>query len=122
MSIFDKLGVLAEGKHHPRSYSAFPYFLQHFVREQGILTWEQAVHKLTGYVTNRLRLQNRGLLREGFWADILVFDPETVSAVGDFENPYQYPEGIKWVLVNGETAVREGQPADRLAGQVLRTL
>ena len=113
-------GVLAEGKHHPRSYGAFPYFLQHFVREQGTITWEQAIHKLTGYVANRIRLQNRGLLREGFRADILVFDPKTIAAVADFENPYQYPKGIEWVLVNGEAAVREGKLTDRMAGQVLR--
>ena len=113
-------GILAEGKHHPRSYGAFPHFLRRFVCELGVLAWEQAVHKLAGYAANRFRLRDRGLLREGVWADVLVFDPGTIAAVADFTNPYRYPKGVEWVLVNGEVAVRNGQLTGRLAGQVIK--
>ena len=113
-------GTLGEGKHHPRSYGAFPYFLRRFVREQGWLSWEAATHKLTGYPAARFRLQDRGLLREGMWADVVVFDPETLCEGADFDDPYQYPRGIDWVLVNGEVAVEAGELTDRRAGKVLR--
>ena len=113
-------GVLAEGKHHPRSYGAFPYFLRHFIRDQQILTWEEAIHKLTGYAAVRFGLKDRGILREGAWADLLVFDPETIGERADFDDPYRYPEGIDTVLVNGELAVAEGQLQNALAGSILR--
>ena len=113
-------GVLAEGKHHPRSYGAFPHFLQHFVREQDALTWEQAIYKLTGYAASRFHLEERGLLRQGFWADVLVFDPEGIAATADFDDPYRYPEGIDCVLLNGEVVARNGQVEEKLVGQVIR--
>jgi N-acyl-D-amino-acid deacylase len=113
-------GLLAEGKHHPRSYGAFPYFLQRFVREQGVLTWEAAIHKLTGYAASRFRLADRGVLRPGAWADVLVFDPERIAATADFDQPYQYPHGVEWVLLNGEVVVEKGNLHEKLAGQVLR--
>ncbi len=113
-------GVLAEGKHHPRSYGAFPHFLQHFVREQGALTWEQAIYKLTGYAASRFHLRERGLLREGFWGDVLVFDPQRIAATADFDDPYSYPVGVEWVLVNGEVVVRDGVVGEEMVGQVIR--
>ncbi|MFH1568061.1 MAG: D-aminoacylase [Gemmatimonadota bacterium] len=113
-------GVLGEGKHHPRSYGAFPYFLRRFVREQGALAWEAAVHKLTGYGAARFRLPGRGLVREGAAADLVVFDPGTVAEAADFDRPYQYPVGIDWVVVNGRLAVDRGQLQDTRSGQVLR--
>ena len=114
-------GVLAEGRHHPRSYAAFPYFLRRFVRQQSLLTWEAAIHKLTGYPASRFRLKDRGLLREGFWADLVIFDPETIAEGADFDEPYNYPQGIDFVLVNGEVAVENGDLQEKLAGQVLRS-
>jgi N-acyl-D-amino-acid deacylase len=113
-------GVLAEGRHHPRSYGAFPYFLRRFVREQGLLTWEAAIHKLTGFAASRFRLAGRGLLREGCWADVLVFDPARLAEAASFEEPYRYPVGIEYLLVNGEVAVERGQVLGKRAGQVLR--
>ena len=94
-------GVLAEGKHHPRSYAAFPYFLRRFVREQTALSWEEAIFKLSGHAAARFGLSDRGLLREGLCADLVVFDPKTISEGADFESPYQYPSGIDCVVVNG---------------------
>jgi N-acyl-D-aspartate/D-glutamate deacylase len=113
-------GVLAEGKHHPRSYAAFPYFLRRFIREQGALTWEQAIHKLTGHAAARFGLADRGVVREGAWADLLVFDPESLAEGADFDDPYRYPTGIDAVLVNGGFAVREGQLTDSRTGRILR--
>ena len=113
-------GVLAEGRHHPRSYAAFPYFLRHFVREQGLLAWEEAIFKLTGYPASRFRLKDRGLLREGLRADLMIFDPETIAEGADFDEPYRYPQGIEYVLVNGEVVMESGDLQEKLAGQVLR--
>ncbi|MDE0965972.1 MAG: D-aminoacylase [Candidatus Latescibacteria bacterium] len=113
-------GTLAEGKHHPRSYGAFPYFLRHFVREQGALSWEAAIHKLTGHAANRFRIGDRGLLREGYWADLLIFDPDSIGERANFDDPYRYPQGIDYVVVNGRIAVEKGEVADGRAGQVLR--
>jgi len=113
-------GVLAEGKHHPRSYAAFPYFLRHFIRDQGALTWEQAIHKLTGHAAARFRLTDRGVLREGAWADVVIFDPETIAEGADFDNPYRYPHGIDTVLVNGIAAVDDGRLTDSRSGRIVR--
>ncbi|HJP32006.1 MAG TPA: D-aminoacylase [Candidatus Latescibacteria bacterium] len=113
-------GVLAEGRHHPRSYAAFPYFLRRFIREQGALTWEQAVHKLTGHAAARFRLADRGVLREGAWADVVIFDPERIAEGADFDDPYRYPHGIDTVLVNGVAAVYEGRLTDSRSGRILR--
>ena len=113
-------GTLAEGKHHPRSYGAFPYFLRRFVREQGALRWEEAIHKLTGHPAARFRLRERGLLREGYWADLVVFDPQAIGECADFADPYRYPQGIDCVIVNGRIAVEHGEIADSRAGQIVR--
>jgi N-acyl-D-amino-acid deacylase len=113
-------GVLAEGKHHPRSYGAFPYFLRHFIRDQGALSWEQAVYKLTGHAAARFRLTDRGVLREGAWADVVIFDPETIAEGADFDHPYRYPHGIDTVLVNGIAAVRDSHLTDSRSGRILR--
>ena len=113
-------GVLGEGKHHPRSYGAFPYFLRRFVREEAALTWEQAVHKLSGHATARFGLADRGVLREGARADIVLFDPDAIAEGADFDDPYRYPHGIDYVFVNGVAAVRDGQLTDSRAGRILR--
>jgi N-acyl-D-amino-acid deacylase len=113
-------GVLAEGKHHPRSYAAFPYFLRRFVREQNALSWEEAIHKLSGHAARRFGLQERGLLRAGYCADILVFDPSHISEGATFDAPYRYAQGIDYVFVNGKRALEKGELVDVRAGAVLR--
>ena len=113
-------GTLAEGKHHPRSYGAFPYFLRRFVRDQGTMSWEAAIHKLTAHAAARFRIGERGLLREGYWADLLIFDPDSIGERADFNDPYRYSQGIDYVVVNGKIAVEKGEVADGRAGQVLR--
>jgi N-acyl-D-aspartate/D-glutamate deacylase len=113
-------GVLAEGRHHPRSYGAFPYFLRRFVREDREMTWEWAIHKLTGHAAARFGIADRGVLREGLQADVLVFDPGRIREQASYESPYRYCEGIDLVFVNGRLACEAGEPCDVRAGRVLR--
>ena len=84
------------------------------------MRWEEAIYKLTGHAAARFGLTDRGLLREGLCADLLVFDPMTISEGADFESPYQYPDGIDYVLVIGSIAVERGELSDVRAGCVLR--
>lgn len=105
---------------HPRSYGTFPRVLGRYVREKGLLSWELAIHKMTGLPAKILRLPDRGLLRAGMKADITVLDPETVQDLADFTNPHQYPAGIQQVFVNGTQAVQAGRITGRGRGEVLR--
>jgi N-acyl-D-aspartate/D-glutamate deacylase len=114
-------GVLGRGKHHPRSYGAFPRFLRHFVREQGLLSWEAAIHKLTGYPASRFRLGSRGILREGMAADILVFDPASIGERASYADPYQFPIGVEVIVLNGCIALQDGTQSESLYGRVLRS-
>jgi len=113
-------GPLGQGKPHPRAYGTFPRILGRYVRELGILTWEEAVHKMTGLPAARLGLARRGLLAEGYYADVVVFDPTTVADTATFVEPHQYPVGIDYVLVNGVLTVEKGEHTGALAGRVLR--
>ncbi len=112
-------GVLGTGKPHPRSYGAAARVLGRYVRQEKVLTLEDAVHKMSGKVANRLGLTDRGRLAAGMMADVVVFDPETVIDRAAFERPHQYATGIRWVLVNGRMVVRDGAHTDVLAGRVL---
>ena len=109
-----------EGHPHPRWYGTFPRVLGHYVREEGVLSLSEAVHKMTGLPAQRLGLEDRGRIAEGMTADLVVFDPEAVIDRATFEDPHQYPEGIEYVVVNGEIAVDEGRFTDERAGRVLR--
>ena len=111
---------LSYGKPHPRAYGTYPRVLGKYVREEGILTLEEAVRKMTCLPASKLGLKDRGLVRKDMWADIVVFDPERIVEKGTYFNPRQYPEGIEWVLVNGEVVVEEGRHTGTLAGKVLR--
>lgn len=113
-------GPLGQGKPHPRAYGTFPRILGRYVRELGVLSWEEAVHKMTGLPAAKLGLSRRGLLREGYYADIVVFDPTTVADTATFTEPHRYPMGIDYVLVNGVLTVEKGEHTGALAGRVLR--
>jgi N-acyl-D-amino-acid deacylase len=102
-------GVLGDGIPHPRSYGTNPRVLGRYVRDEHVLTLEDAVRKMTSLPAQILRLKDRGLVREGYWADIVVFDPATVADRGTFERPAQYPIGIGDVLVNGVAVVKNGE-------------
>ncbi len=113
-------GPLAGSKSHPRGWGTYPRILGRYVRDQHLLTLELAIHKMTGLPAGNLSLTNRGLIREGYFADITIFDPRTVIDRATFEEPNQYPVGINFVIVNGQIEVDNGQRTPALAGGVLR--
>ncbi|KYH39646.1 MAG: N-acyl-D-aspartate/D-glutamate deacylase [Candidatus Bathyarchaeota archaeon B26-1] len=105
---------------HPRCYGTFPRVIRRYVNETRTLTLEEAIRKMTSAPAQRLGLRDRGQIREGFWADITVFNPRTIRDEATYEDPYRYPVGIEYVLVNGTVAVEEGRYNGSLAGKVLR--
>ena len=113
-------GPLSGSKSHPRGWGSYPRILGRYVREQKLLALENAIHKMTGAPAARVGLKDRGLLKEGMFADIAVFDPNTVIDRATFESPNQYPVGIEYVLVNGQVSAERGKRTSALAGQVLR--
>lgn len=113
-------GVTSQGKPHPRFYGTFARVLGHYVRQLGLLSLPQAVYKMTGGSAAALGLVARGLLREGYWADITLFDPHTVADTATYDNPHQYAVGIPLVLVNGTVVIDTGEHTGELPGHVLR--
>ena len=113
-------GPLAGSKSHPRGWGTYPRILGRYVRDQHLMPLEFAIHKMTGLPAANLGLKNRGLIREGYFADITIFDPKTVIDRATFEEPNQYPVGINFVIVNGQIEVDNGQRTPALAGRVLR--
>jgi N-acyl-D-aspartate/D-glutamate deacylase len=111
--------VLGAGVPHPRSYGTFARKLQLYAREKKALSLAQAVRAASGLPAEMLRLQDRGLLKKGYYADLLVFDPAKVRERATFTQPHQYSEGMELVLVNGKPAVAEGKPTGGLHGRVL---
>ena len=109
-----------EGLVHPRSYGTYPRILGKYVREEKVITLEDAVRKMTSAVANRLSIRDRGLLREGMYADVVVFDPQTVADRATFEKPHQLSVGIKWVLVNGTLVVADGKHTGAKPGRIVR--
>ncbi|MDQ1200572.1 amidohydrolase family protein [Rhodococcus sp. SORGH_AS_0303] len=112
--------ILVGERPHPRAWGTFPRYLGHYVRDEGLMSLEDCVHHLTGRPGARLGLTDRGLVREGHAADLVVFDPATVRDTATFDHPKQQAVGIAHVLVNGSFAVRDGVPTGTLAGRSLR--
>jgi N-acyl-D-amino-acid deacylase len=113
-------GPLAGSKSHPRGWGTYPRILGKYVRDEKLMPLEFAIRKMTGLPASNVGLKNRGLLREGYFADITIFDPKTVIDRATFENPNQYPVGINFVIVNGQIEVDRGQRTPAEAGRVLR--
>ena len=107
------------GKPHPRAYGTFPRVLGVYAREQKLFSLETAVHKMTGMPSARLRFRDRGLVREGYAADLVVFDPTTVTDEATFADPHRYPRGIPHVIVNGTSVVDGGRFHAAGVGRVL---
>lgn len=105
---------------HPRTYGTYPRVLEEFVRERNLLSLEKAVRKMTSLPAQTYGLEDRGLLKEGFVADLVVFDPDTVRARATYQNPKQYPVGIDHVFVDGKRVVAAGESTDARPGKVLR--
>ena len=113
-------GITAKGMPHPRGFGAFPRVLGQYVREQEIIPLSEAVYKMTGLPAKIFRINNRGIIKKGFFADITVFDPMKVNAAADFSNPFQKPEGIYHVFINGIPALLDGETTGVLPGRVLK--
>jgi N-acyl-D-amino-acid deacylase len=113
-------GPLATGKPHPRGFGTFPRVLGRYVRERRLLTLAEAVARMTGRPAAKLKLHRRGLLRPGYFADVVVFDPAEIADTATFTEPRQLPRGIAAVLVNGVPAVAEGRVTGKLGGRALR--
>jgi len=113
-------GLLGKEFPHPRAYGTFPRVLRKYVREERRMRLEEAIRKFTSLPASRLRLSDRGVLKGGMWADIVVFDPETITDLATFSAPNQLSVGMEWVLVNGVAVVAEGKLTQSLPGQVLR--
>ena len=113
-------GPLSRSSPHPRGYGSFPRVLGHYVRERGAMSLESAVHKMSGLPARKLGLRDRGVLRAGAVADIVVLDPNTVRDRATFDDPHQYPEGIGHVVVSGVHTIREGEQTGQLGGRAVR--
>ncbi|OIB55281.1 N-acyl-D-amino-acid deacylase family protein [Natrialba sp. SSL1] len=113
-------GIFGSGKPHPRLYGTYPRILGKYVREESILSLEEAVHKMTGLPARFMGLYRKGILRPGFDADLVVFDPQVVGSDATYEHPQRSPNGISHVLVNGKFVVRDGVVTMNRPGTVIR--
>ena len=113
------VGIFGEGTPHPRQYGTFARVLGHYVRERAVLTLEDAVRKMSSQTARRLGIHNRGLLTEGYYADIAIFDADEIIDKATFEEPHQYAIGIKFVLVNGQVVVEQGRHTGRRPGKII---
>ena len=113
-------GLLGQEHPHPRAYGTFPRILRKYVREDKDLTLEDAIRKFSALPAQRLRLIDRGVLKSGMWADVVIFDPATVRDLATFDNPNQLSEGMDYVLVNGVPVIDGGKMTGQLPGKVLR--
>ena len=113
-------GMLGQAHPHPRAYGTFPRILRKFVREDHLLTLEDAIRKFSALPAQRLRLSDRGVLKQGMWADVVIFDPATIRDLATFEQPNQLSEGMQYVLVNGVAVIAEGKMTGARPGHVLR--
>jgi dihydroorotase/N-acyl-D-amino-acid deacylase len=113
-------GLLGREHPHPRAYGTFPRILRKYVREDGRLRLEEAVRKFSALPAEQLRFTDRGVLKKGMWADIVIFDPATIRDLATFENPNQLSDGMQFVLVNGVPVIENGKQTNALPGKVLR--
>jgi N-acyl-D-aspartate/D-glutamate deacylase len=108
------------GKPHPRLYGTFARVLERYVREESLMPIEESIRKMTALPAERFKLAGRGRLQAGFFADIVVFDPQTIADVATYQEPRQYPAGIDYVIVNGQVAAEGHRQTERHAGRLLR--
>ncbi len=113
-------GILGQEHPHPRAYGTFPRILRKYVREEKRLSLEDAIRKFSSLPAQRMHIADRGVLKAGMWADVVIFDPDSVKDRATFEKPNQLSEGMRWVLVNGVPVIAEGKATGALPGKVLR--
>jgi N-acyl-D-amino-acid deacylase len=119
----DSVGVNPEGAKdlaHPRSYGTFPRILGEFVREKKIMPLEEGVRKMTSATARRLSITDRGLLQAGMFADVVIFDPETIADRATYDLPHQLPAGMNWVIVNGTVVMKDGAHSGAKPGRIVR--
>jgi N-acyl-D-amino-acid deacylase len=113
-------GRSLERNPHPRAYGNFARLLGHYVRNKQIIPLEEAIHKMTGLAAENIRLTNRGLLKVGYYADVVVFDPQTITDHATFEQPHQYATGVDHVIVNGVLVLKDGEHTGKTPGKFVR--
>jgi N-acyl-D-amino-acid deacylase len=113
-------GVLGQGHPHPRAYGTFPRILGTFVRDWSVISLEEAIFRMTGLTAWRLGLNDRGLVRPGYKADLVLFDAQHIADQATYDMPHAYPTGIRWVFVNGQVVLQDGERRPDLPGRVLR--
>ncbi len=113
-------GPLSKGKPHPRSFGTFPKIIRKYVRQEGILSLSEAIYKMTYLPCKKLGIANRGYLKSGNFADMVVFDFDQITDTASYKDPFRYPDGIHYVIVNGQITVEQGKHTGVLAGKVLR--
>ena len=112
-------GILGRGKPHPRYYGTFPRILGRYVREENVLTLEDAIRKMTSLAAQRLGLKDRGLLKEGMFADVVVFDYDKIIDNATFENPHQYSVGVNYLIINGKMVIENGEHTGAKPGRIV---
>ena len=110
---------MAFGKPHPRAFGTPTRFLGRYVREKKIMSFEEGVRKMTGLPAKKLGLTSRGLIKQGYYADLVVFDPATVQDCATYADPKQYSQGIDTVVVNGRVVLDQGVQRDVFAGRIV---
>ncbi|MCK4264668.1 MAG: amidohydrolase family protein, partial [Candidatus Aminicenantes bacterium] len=113
-------GLLGKGKPHPRNYGTFPRILGKYVREEKIVSLPEMLKKMTSIPAEKFGFEKRGILQKEYFADIVIFDENRVIDKATWKEPHQYPEGIEYVLVNGQVVIKEGEHTENLPGKVLR--
>ncbi|MBI3329826.1 MAG: amidohydrolase family protein [Nitrospinae bacterium] len=113
-------GIWSHGKPHPRIYGTYPRILGTYVREEKLLSLEEAVRKMTSFPAQKFGLWKKGIVREGMDADLVLFDPHTIAERSSYRDPHRYPAGIPYVILNGQVAVDQGRFSGILAGSVVR--
>ncbi len=113
-------GVFLNSNPHPRTYGSFARLLGKYVRDEKLIPLEEAIRRLTSFPAGNLKIKKRGLLKEGYFADIVVFDPETIQDNSTFQEPHQYSTGVSHVLVNGIQVLKDGEHTGAKPGRVVR--
>lgn len=116
----DSIPVAPGAKCHPRTNGTFPRVLGKYVREEKTLTLEEAISKMSGYPANRFNIKGKGLIKTGYDADLIIFNPDTVSDGATYDDPFKEPEGISHVFVNGQLVIKDGELTGKVSGRVLR--
>ena len=113
-------GVFLKNSTHPRAFGNFARLLGKYVRDEKLISLQEAVHRLTGLPASNLKLKKRGYLKKGFYADVVVFNPKTINDFATFENPMQYATGVNHVLVNGTHVIDNGNHTGAYGGRFVK--